>query len=65
MAEPTQTHEYPGQLQERHGGPIPTFLKLTYLGFTLFGLIYFALYYAGDGAPLVKLLNAATGHGAP
>jgi hypothetical protein len=38
------------------------FLKLTYVGFTIFGLAYFFLYYAGDGAPLVKLLNVATGH---
>ncbi len=62
MAEQNEIHEYPGELKERHGGPIPLFLKLTYLGFTAFGLAYWLLYRAGDGSALVKLLNAATGH---
>jgi len=57
-----QIHEYPGELKENHGGPVPLFLKLTYVGFTIFGIAYWALYHAGDGSPLVKLFNAATGH---
>ncbi|HEY7723792.1 MAG TPA: hypothetical protein VH880_00550 [Anaeromyxobacteraceae bacterium] len=60
-----EIHEYPGEVKERPGGPIPLFLKLTYVGFTAFGVVYFFLYRAGDGAPLVKALNAVTGHGAP
>jgi hypothetical protein len=59
---PHDLEEFPSEIQVREGGSIPVFLKLTYVGFTLFGLAYFFLYYAGDGAPLVKLLNVATGH---
>ena len=65
MADKNASHEqhvYPGDLHENPGGPVPLFLKLTYVGFTAFGILYFVLYYAGDGAALVKLLNAATGH---
>jgi hypothetical protein len=58
-----EVHEYPGELKEKHGGPIPLFLKLTYLGFTAYGIIYWFMYSAGDGKPLVKLMNIATGHG--
>lgn len=44
-------------------GTVPAFLKLTYVGFTIFGLAYWFLYKAGDAAqPLVALLNKATGH---
>jgi hypothetical protein len=44
-------------------GTIPGFLKLTYIGFVIFGISYWFLYRAGDaGQPLVALLNAATGH---
>ncbi len=44
-------------------GTVPTFLKLTYVGFTIFGISYWFLYKAGDaGQPLVDLLNKATGH---
>ncbi len=63
MSDPNEIHEYPGELKEKGGGPIPLFLKLTYVGFTIFGLSYWFLYRAGDGAPLVKLFNAATGAG--
>ena len=62
MAETHEQHEYPGQLHENPGGKIPLFLKLTYLGFTTFAVTYWLLYKAGDGAALVKLFNAATGH---
>ncbi len=60
-----EVHVYPSELEENHGGKIPLFLKLTYIGFTTFGILYWVLYYAGDAEqwPLVKLLNAATGHG--
>lgn len=63
MADANDVHEYPGELKERGGGPIPLFLKLTYIGFTVFGISYWFLYRSGDGAPLVKLFNAATGSG--
>lgn len=63
MADPSEIHEYPGELKEKGGGAIPLFLKLTYVGFTAFGLGYWLLYRAGDGAPLVKLFNSATGNG--
>ncbi len=62
MADQNEIHEYPGELQEKHGGPVPLFLKLTYVGFTVFAVAYWALYRAGDGSALVKLFNAATGH---
>jgi hypothetical protein len=55
---------FPGEMQVREGGKIPLFLKLTYVGFTLFGILYWVLNYAGDtDSPLVQLLNKATGHG--
>ncbi len=58
-----EIEDYPSEIQSREGH-IPTFLKLVYIGFTAFGFLYFFLYYAGDANqwPLVKLLNAATGH---
>ncbi len=59
-------HEYPGGLKESPGGKIPLFLKLTYVGFTIFGILYFVLYMAGDGTPLVEQFNQLTsGHGTP
>ena len=62
QAEPTET--YPGGIEE-HEGRIPLFLKLTYVGFTLFALIYFFMYVTGDGSALVEAYNQATGVGAP
>ena len=59
-----ELHEYPGEIQERTGR-VPLFLKLTYVGFVLFGIVYFVLYLSGDGSPLVDELNRATGHGVP
>ncbi len=57
-----QIEEFPNGIQVREGR-IPGFLKLTYVGFTLFGILYWILYHAGDrGSPLVSALNAATGH---
>ncbi len=53
--------EYPSGLLERHGPPIHLFLKLTYVGFTLFALIYLILYFSGDGSPLVEQFNKLTG----
>jgi len=53
---------FPGEISVKEGR-IPLFLKLTYVGFTAFGLIYWLLYYAGDtDSPLVQLLNKATFH---
>ena len=63
MANETEAHAvhtYPEGLKEQPGGKIPLFLKLTYIGFTAFGILYWVLYHAGDGSPLVKLINAAT-----
>jgi hypothetical protein len=55
-----EIHVYPSDLHEQPGGAIPLFLKLTYLGFTIFGVLYFALYFSGDGSPLVQTFNALT-----
>jgi len=62
MSEPNEIHEYPSELKERGGGPVPLFLKLTYIGFTVFGLSYWFLYKAGDGAKLVEQFNKLTGN---
>ena len=62
---PEEIIEFPSGLKEYPGGKIPIALKLTYIGFALFGIIYFAMYIAGDGSPLVELLNQATGHAGP
>lgn len=53
--------EYPSGITERHGPPIQLFLKLTYVGFTLFAIIYLILYFSGDGSPLVEQFNRLTG----
>ncbi len=37
-----------GWITERKGTPIPGFLKLTYLGFGSFGLIYLFSYWLGE-----------------
>ena len=55
---------YPSGVAEQ-SGRVPLFLKLTYVGFVTFGILYLFLYFAGDGSPLVDLLNQATGHGLP
>jgi hypothetical protein len=60
--DPHELHRYPSDIEERPGGPVPLFLKLTYVGFTAFGILYFVLYHAGDGSALVRALNAVTGH---
>lgn len=54
--------EHPEGIKENPGGKVPIFLKLTYVGFIIFGILYFVLYFAGDGSPLVEILNQATGH---
>ncbi len=51
-----------GWITEREGTPIPLFLKLTYVGFSLFGVVYLFLYVAGETAhetrgPLVQEAN--------
>lgn len=51
-----------GWITERVGTPIPLFLKLAYVGFSLFGLLYLFLYRAGETdhasrGPLVRQLN--------
>lgn len=55
-----------GWITERAGTPIPTFLKMAYVGFAMFGLVYLRNYWRGEidnasrGA-LVQEFNAATG----
>jgi hypothetical protein len=62
-AEHGEIETFPSDIEVREGGKISLFLKLTYVGFTAFGVLYWVLYYAGDkDLPLVQLLNAATGH---
>lgn len=51
-----------GWIAERVGTPIPTFLKLAYVGFCLFGLFYLFSYWMGEvghatRGPLVRQLN--------
>ena len=53
--------EYPSGLTERHGPPVHLFLKLTYVGFVSFAIIYLILYFSGDGSPLVEQFNKLTG----
>jgi hypothetical protein len=53
-----------GWITERAGTPIPLFLKLSYVGFCLFGLIYLFKYRLGEvdhatRGPLVQQLNQA------
>jgi len=73
MAKPDEdTHAAPGGeklhelaggwITERVGTPIPLFLKLAYIGFSLFGLLYLFLYRAGETdhasrGPLVQQFN--------
>ncbi len=51
-----------GSILERKGTPIPLFLKLTYVGFCAFGLLYLFRYWAGEvhhatRGPLVVATN--------
>ena len=66
-AEEPKVHELAGGwITERVGTPIPLFLKLAYVGFSLFGLFYLFKYTTGEvghatrGA-LVRQLNQFTG----
>ena len=34
-----EPHVYPSGVQENHGGKVPVVLKLTYVGFVLFGIL--------------------------
>ncbi|HBL30524.1 MAG TPA: hypothetical protein DD490_27125 [Acidobacteria bacterium] len=50
----TEKHDNPvhemagGWITERKGTPVPLFLKLAYVGFSLFGLYYLFTYYKGE-----------------
>jgi len=47
--EKEELHEIAGGwITERKGTPIPGFLKLTYIGFCLFGLYYLFTYWMGE-----------------
>jgi hypothetical protein len=55
-----------GWITERAGTPIPAFLKIAYVGFCLFGLIYLFKYSMGEvdhatRGPLVQQLNEISG----
>lgn len=54
MAKETETgkvHELAGGwITERAGTPIPTFLKMAYVGFCLFGLYYMVAFWKGEVA---------------
>ena len=64
---PDEVHEMAGGwITERAGTPIPTFLKMAYVGFTLFALVYLRKYWRGEvdnasRGPLVQEFNAVTG----
>ena len=64
---PDEVHEMAGGwITERAGTPIPTFLKMAYVCFALFGLVYLRNYWKGEvnnasRGPLVQEFNAATG----
>jgi len=63
MSENKDTHELAGGwITEKKGTPIPAFLKLAYVGFCLFGLVYLYRYWSGEVAhetrgPLVQAQN--------
>ena len=63
MSENKDVHELAGGwITERKGTKIPGFLKLTYVGFCVFGLVYLYRYWAGEVAhesrgPLVRQAN--------
>lgn len=53
-----------GWISERKGTPIPLFLKLSYVGFSIFGIAYLLLYASGEvdhasRGPLVQQINQA------
>lgn len=59
----TKIHDLAGGwITERVGTPIPVFLKIAYVGFCLFGLVYLFKYSLGEvehatRGPLVQQLN--------
>jgi hypothetical protein len=57
MADNHDVDLFPDGVESNHGGPIPTFLKLTYVGFATFAVTYWVLYRAGDGSALVQAFN--------
>lgn len=63
MSEDKDIHELAGGwITERKRTPIPAFLKLSYVGFCLFGLVYLYRYWTGEVAhdtrgPLVQVQN--------
>jgi hypothetical protein len=53
-----------GWITERKGTEIPLFLKLSYVGFSIFGIVYLFLYATGEvdhasRGPLVQQINQA------
>jgi hypothetical protein len=60
MSSGNEIIDYP-EIKSYEGGPVPTFLKIVYVGFTIFAFTYFFMYFAGDGSPLVQAYNALCG----
>lgn len=53
-----------GWIKERRGTPVPLFLKLAYVGLSIFGIVYLLLYTYGEvnhatRGPLVQQANLA------
>ena len=58
MSDHNEVDVFPDGVESNHGASIPLFLKLTYIGFTVFGISYWFLYKSGDGSALVQAFNA-------
>jgi hypothetical protein len=64
MSDDKNLHELAGGwISERKDTKVPGFLKLAYVGFCLFGLVYLFRYWAGEVAhdsrgPLVQQINS-------
>jgi hypothetical protein len=57
MSSPNEVEAFPDGV-ESYEGKVPAFLKLVYIGFTIFGISYWVLYKSGDGSALVQAFNA-------
>jgi len=60
MTQDRPLNRYPSGLDEDPGAPAPLFLKLSWVGFAIFGVAYFFLYFSGNGSELVQLYNQLT-----
>ncbi len=61
-SDPHEVEVYPDDVKSFEGS-VPLFLKIVYVGFTVYGFYYFFKFMHGDaGNALVKAFNVATGH---